>query len=342
LKDDRLKGRCQKLAEALGQQPTAPINQACEDWADSKAAYRFVDNPKVTPEEILSPHSQRTVERMKGQAVVLAVQDTTYFNFTRHPETQGLGEIGSKGHKQRGSGLHSTLAVTPEGQPLGVLTQDYLERPIGKPSHTPNEAKKQPIEEKESYRWLKALEKTIALAPEGVQVVTVCDREADIYEMFVLVQERGASLLVRADENPSLQDGEVKQLWQKVEQQPVQGELNVHITGNDQRKERQATVSIRFCTVKLRPPWRPEKKKLPVVSLQAILVREDNPPENLAELGDHEPIEWMLLTNMSITNFEEAVQVVTGTAAAGRSKSFTKSLNLAAASKAVCCKPQNA
>lgn len=310
LKDNRLKDRCQKLADALGQQPTAPINQACEDWADSKAAYRFVDNPKVTPDEILAPHSQRTVERMKGHGVVLAVQDTTFFNFTGHPKTQGLGEIGTKAQQQRGFGLHSTLAVTLDGQPLGVLTQDYLERPIGKPSHTPKEAKKQPIEEKESYRWLQALEKTIELAPEGVQVVTVCDREADIYEMFVLAQERRASLLVRADDNRSLQGDEVQHLWPKVERQPIRGELSVHITGNDQRKERQATVSIRFCMVKLRPPWRPEKKKLPVVTLQAILVREENPPENLAELGDHEPIEWMLLTNTPVTDFEEAVQVV--------------------------------
>lgn len=49
LKDKRLNFRCQELVETLGQQPSAPINQACEDWADSKAAYRFVDNQKVTP-----------------------------------------------------------------------------------------------------------------------------------------------------------------------------------------------------------------------------------------------------------------------------------------------------
>lgn len=310
LKDDRLNRRCQKLADELGQQPTAPINQACEDWADSKAAYRFMDNSKVAPDDILLPHSQRTVERMKGHAVVLAVQDTTFLNFTHHPETQGLGEIGTKGQNQRGFGLHTTLMVTPKGQPLGVLSQEYLERPIGEPAHTPQEARVQPIEEKESYRWLQAFEKTIELAPEGVQVVTVCDREADIYEMFVLAQERQASLLVRADDDRCLQDQEVKHLWEKLERQPVQGELNVQITGNDKRKGRQASVSIRYCTVKLRPPWRPDKKKLPVVMLQAILVREENPPDNLADLGYHEPIEWMLLTNTPVTCFDEAVRVV--------------------------------
>jgi hypothetical protein len=310
LSDERLERRCQKLADELSKQPTAPINQACEDWADSKAAYRFMDNEKVAPDKILSPHTQRTVERMTGHAVVLAIQDTTFLNYTHHPKTKGLGEIGAKRQNQRGFGLHTTLAVTPEGQPLGMLTQEYLERTIGEPAHTPNEVRKLLIEEKESYRWLQAFQKTIELSPEGVQVVTVCDREADIYEMFVLAQEREASLLVRADNDRCLQDDDVNHLWAKIERQPIRGELSVQITGNDQRKERQATVFIRYCTVKLRPPWRPEQKKLPVVTLQAILVREENPPDNLAELGDHQPIEWLLLTNTPVTSFDEAAKVI--------------------------------
>jgi len=310
LKDERLNQRCRKLADTLGQQPTAPINQACEDWADSKAAYRFFANPKVAPGELLAPHSQRTVARMPGHKVVLAVQDTTFLNFTHHPETQDLGAIGTQGQNQRGFGLHSTLAITPNGQPLGILTQAFVERPLGAPAHTPSELRQQPIEDKESYRWLQAFEKTIELTPEGIQVVTVCDREADIYEMFVMAEERPASLLVRADANRCLQDDEVKLLWPKVEQQPIQGQLSVLITGNDTRKARQATVSLRYCRVRLRPPWRPEQKKLPVVQLQAILVREEHLPENLAELGDHEPIEWLLLTNTPVTTFSEAVQVV--------------------------------
>ena len=285
LKDDRLNRRCQKLAATLGHQPTAPINQACEDWADSKAAYRFVANPHVTPGDLLLPHRQRTVERMKGHQVVLAVQDTTFFNFTHHPATQGLGAIGTQGQNQRGFGLHSTLAVTPSGQPLGVLTQEFVARPLGAPAHTPNEMRKLPIEDKASYRWLQAFEDTSALTPDGTQVVTVCDREADIYAMFVMAEDRQAALLVRADANRCLQDAEVKHLWPKVEQQPVQGALSVLITGNDRRKARQATVALRYCTVRLRPPWRPEQKKLPAVTLQAILVREEHPPANLAELG---------------------------------------------------------
>lgn len=73
LKDERLNRRFQELAEALGKQPSAPINQASEDWADTKAAYRFFNNQKVEPAKIIEPHCQRTLERMKAYELVLAV-----------------------------------------------------------------------------------------------------------------------------------------------------------------------------------------------------------------------------------------------------------------------------
>ena len=74
------------------------------------------------PEIFLSPHSKRTLERMQGHAVVLAIQDTMFLNFTQHSNTDGLGEIGRKSQNQRGFGMHSTLVVSSAGQPLGLLT----------------------------------------------------------------------------------------------------------------------------------------------------------------------------------------------------------------------------
>ena len=212
LQDARLNRRCQELAVTLGQQPNVAINQACEEWPDTKAAYRFFDNDDVTPTRILAPHHQCTVERMRKHELVFAVQDTTFFNYTHHPQTKGLGGIGTKKQNQRGFGMHSTLAVTPAGVPLGLLTQTFFTRPIGEPAHKPGELQKLPIEEKESYRWLRAFDQTLALAPSAVQVLTVCDREADIYEMFVLAQEEQAALLVRAARDRRLAEQEVDKL----------------------------------------------------------------------------------------------------------------------------------
>lgn len=305
LQDERLNRRCSELAAQLAMQPSGPINQACEDWADAKAAYRFFDNDKVSPEGIQAPHQQRTVQRMRQHKRVLAVQDTSFLNFTHHPKTSGLGEIGTKAQKQSGFGMHSTLAVTTEGLSLGVLTQTFFSRPKGEPSHRPEELRLLPIEEKESYRWVQAFEQTLDLAPPGVEVITVCDREADIYEMHVMAQKRGASLLVRASFDRSLLDDEAGKLWSSVEQQPSAGLLTLHIPGNNKRKARSATVSVRYASVDLNPPWRPNKLKLPPVKLNAILVREENPPADIDE-----PIEWLLLCNTPVTCFDDAHQVI--------------------------------
>lgn len=243
--------------------------------------------------------------RMKAHGVVLAIQDTTFLNYSHHPRTEGLGVLGGrKEFAQHGFGVHSTIVVTPQGQPLGILTQQYFERANKETSAPRRRMQQQPIEEKESYRWIEAFEKTIAQSPEGVQVVTVCDREGAIYEMFTMAQERQASLLVRASADRRL-DEESLSLWAKVESQKVVGELSIDIAGNGKRQARQAAVSVRYCTVTLRPPWRPQQKKLPPVTLTAILVREEDPPAHVEE-----PVEWLLLTNTPVEDFNQAAQVI--------------------------------
>jgi hypothetical protein len=87
--------------------------------------------------------------------------------------------------------------------------------------------------------------------------------------------------------------------------QPVADYLTVQITGNSTRPARQATVSVRFVSVTLRPPWRPNGLKLPAITLTAIFVREEDPPAEVKE-----PIEWLLLTNTAVASFEEAHQVI--------------------------------
>jgi hypothetical protein len=242
---------------------------------------------------------------MSRHEVVLAIQDTTFFNYSHHPQTAELGEVGNKKQKQRGFGMHSTLAVTPGGLPLGLLTQSFFTRPVGEAAHQPAALRLLPIEEKESYRWLEACSQTLALTPAGVEVVTVCDREADFYEMFVLGQEKDASLLIRASSDRSLAENEVGRLWANVERQSVAGQLKVRIAKNQKQAARTATVSVRFSEVELKPPWRPNQKKLPPVKLNAILVREENPPDD----GD-EAIEWLLLTNTPVSDFDDAVRVI--------------------------------
>jgi len=305
LKDARLDNRCQTVAIVLASQPTVPINQASEDWADTKAAYRFFDNEKVTSRRILKPHQQRTVERMSKHPLVLAVQDTTFLNYSHHPKTKGTGPIGNKKQPQSGFVMHSTLALTPAGMPLGILTQAIWSRPEDKPSKTPAECHKEAIEDKESYKWLVAFRNTLALSPDKTETLTICDREADIYEMFALANDEDAKLLIRSNVDRLLMSKSEHLLRAKVKKSPLVNYLKVHIPKSTTQPERDAVLSVRYTSVTLKPPWRPNKKKLSAVTLNAVFIREDNPPDNVEE-----PIEWLLLTNCIVDCFEDAIQIV--------------------------------
>ena len=121
LPDQRLLGRLHMIATAFAQQPTAAIPQACGPGAGSKGAYRFFENEAIEPHTIRAAHHQATLARVREQPIALCLQDTSTLNYSTHPQTQGLGPIGSRRGKIVGLLLHSTLAVTPSGQPLGLL-----------------------------------------------------------------------------------------------------------------------------------------------------------------------------------------------------------------------------
>lgn len=167
--DPRLTKRMVKVAEDLSARPEVPINHACQDWAATKAAYRLLSNEKVTQEELFSVHQNRTRQRLQGEEVVLAVQDSTYFNYDEHDSCKGLGYIGKENLK--GVMLHHTLALTPLGLPLGVLTQEMTTR-LEVKRLSPQQRKNLPIEQKESYRWIKALRTTVKASQGAKQVVT--------------------------------------------------------------------------------------------------------------------------------------------------------------------------
>ena len=305
--DKRLACRLVDTMAKMAAQPMVPINQACDDWADTKASYRLFKNKKVSADKILAPHQQSTRERMSDHELVLAVQDSSYLNYTSHQKTKGLGPIGTEQQNLSGLIMHTTMALTPDGLPLGVLDENIWARPEEPEPMTETERKQRPIEEKESYKWLTALRQTVALTPEGVEMVSVCDREADVYELFVEAAELDTGLLVRATQDRSLIEPELGKLRASVAASPITGHLKVHVPAKDGEPERDAIVSVQFCSVTLNPPWRPkrvDKDPLPEITLDVVLVREVDPPANVT------PLEWLLLTNVPVHNFENAVERV--------------------------------
>lgn len=305
LGDARLDARIINTAVQLSAQPLSSINQACGDWADVKAAYRLFDNKKVDVDKILRPHQMRTRERMRAHSLVLAVQDTTLLSYTAHPKTTGLGPIRGVNQNLVGLVMHTTLCLTPQGLPLGVLDQQIWARSGEK--RTKSEHRYTPIEDKESYKWLQALDRTMQVAPSSTQIVAVGDREADVYDLFVHAQALDAGLLVRASQDRRVMDEDTRKLRSRVRSAPVAGHLRVHVPEKKGEPERDAIVSVRFCSVILKAPWRPkspDQEPLPAMPVDVVLVQEVSPPPGAT------PLDWLLLTNVPVNSLEDTVERV--------------------------------
>ena len=82
--DERLGKRFGQLLAQLASSPGGPIPFACQDWANTKAAYRFLDNDRVSEAEILSGHFEATKNRCTATSgPILVLHDTTEFTFKR-------------------------------------------------------------------------------------------------------------------------------------------------------------------------------------------------------------------------------------------------------------------
>jgi len=319
LGDKRRTARLIKLCGRLAEMPESSINQACIDWAETKAAYRFFRNDNVEVQNILTAHRAKTAERARQHRTVLAIQDTSYLVYTSHRQTTGLGRISLKKGKRvekihsQGLVMHSCLAVTTDGVPLGLLDQQSFARESVATDHTAYR-NITPIEDKESYRWLQSLKNAWPVCG-NTQLVTVCDREADIYEFFQLSAEIGAPVLVRANHDRPINkrsryaEKDIVKLWPHLERQPCAGRFVIEIPARrgtkptTPRAPRVATVELRFVAFTLNPPKR-LSSTLPDLAMSAIYVREKDPP------AGEQPLEWMLLANLPIETFAQAYEKV--------------------------------
>lgn len=302
LPDRRLRRRLLVLARDFYARPQAQIPQACRSRARTKAAYRFLHHPHTHMDVLLEPHVQATVERLAAHKVVLAVQDTTSLNYSTHPATVHLGPIGSRPEGILGLLLHDTMAFSVDGTPLGLLDVHGWARD-GRAFGKKHQRRQRPIEDKESQKWLRSFRAVAAAQRQcpHTRLVSVGDREADLYELFHLAvaDPTGPQLLVRAEQNRVLADGH-GHLWAAVASQPRAGIQEIQVPRNAAAPARVARLDVRFATVVLQPPQR--KRQYGPVRLWAVLAEEADPPDGV------EPLRWLLLTTCPVTSFAEATE----------------------------------
>jgi hypothetical protein len=304
LGDVRRKKRLIRIVSDLAAQPAASVPQASGNLAATQAAYKFWKSPYIKPEAIALAHQRSTLERIKQHTTVIAIQDTTELNFTHHPGKTGMGYLDNA--NSRGLKVHSVFCSNVEGVPIGVLHQQLWHRNLAELGKK-HQRHKKPITEKESQRWLTALDETQTVIPAEIAVVTVADREADIYELFMLPRRPNSEFIIRANHNRTVKskdcDQQLQRLQSAIGQVSASGQLRLELRRHPEREARQATVTLRTTTVELQPPaTHPQREYLKPVTVQVIAAQEENPPPQV------EPVNWLLVTTVAITGFEDVVQ----------------------------------
>lgn len=264
------------LLGQLAQAPGQSIALVCQDWANTKAAYRFLSNLRVSEADILAGHFDATRERIAAthETPVLMLHDTTEFSWQRE-SAQAIGVLGKtnsgrdaegriRHHTVCGILMHSSLAITTEGLPLGLAAIKFWTRSKFKGT---NALKRRvnptrvPIEEKESMCWLDNVCRSSALFAQPQQCVHIGDRESDIYELFCQAHDIGTHFIFRTCADRLAGDG-TRTMAAYMRQVRCKGLHKIEVR-DSQGHSRCAVLELKYCRVRLLPPRGPSKNAFP-------------------------------------------------------------------------------
>src|ERR1700720_1199979 len=294
--DERLNKRLRKLVAQIGSGVGQSIPLACQDWANTKAAYRFFSNERVSEREILRGHFQSTRDRTKAAAgPILVLHDTTEFSFQREkPKSIGLT------HKTTTCGIlmHSSLAITTDGLPLGLTAVKFWTRKKFKGANALKRninSTRVPIEKKESVRWLQNLRQANELLDDPGRCIHIGDRESDIYELFCLSQLLGPHFFVRTCVDRLAGDGD-HTIADEMDETGVKGLHRIEVQDKNGNPI-QAVLEIKYRRIRVLPPIGKQK---PGLVLTVIHAQERGRRRN--------KIDWKLITDLPVRSRQDAIE----------------------------------
>jgi len=311
--DVRLGRRLRSLLEQIGDAVGESVPMACQDWANTKAAYRFFSNERVNEADILAGHFQATHDRFAASdGAILVLHDTTEFSFQRDsPDRIGItynvnsgrdkaGRIRS--HTVCGILMHSSLALTTEGLPLGLAAIKFWNRKKFKGTAALKKRinpTRVPIEKKESIRWLENLRQSTATLGDPARCVHIGDRESDIYELFCTAKEIGTHFLLRTCVDRLAGDGN-HTVADDMAKAKIKGQYRVEVRDANCNPDN-ADLEIKYERLHLLPPIG-KQKQYPPLELTVIHAKEHRKPKH------RKPIDWKLITDLPIRSLKDAVE----------------------------------
>lgn len=276
---------------------TMNLRAAADGRAEWVGFSRWLNNPSVTVDEIAGHGAEVLSERVAGLHA-LAIQDTTELNYARHAgRVRGLGPSGNG--IDPGLFVHPVLAVDAgSGALLGLAgMQIWTRRGPASPDY-----RSQPIEEKESYRWIKGAAGAKNALAAAAMITVIGDRESDIYEEFDRIPDARTHLLTRVCRDRALVGG--GRLFDIAENWPVQHRFDLEVRAQPGRPARTAKIALRFGEVTIKRPANcSDRKAAHQLTLRLVEVKELDP-------SVEEPIHWRLVTTHAVTTVEQALQIV--------------------------------
>jgi hypothetical protein len=320
LGDVRRSDRLVALGRAMAMAPSRSIPQLFARPYDVKAAYTFLRNCEVVPDDLQAGHRQRVLDAMHQPGIALLVEDTTDLSWSGKRPITGLGPIGNARKGLQGFLLHSVLAVRWNGEAraagarrppvevLGLADQLYEVR-------TPRPAGEVPSSHarlsraRESGMWMRAGERVgEAPRPGPTRWIRVCDRGADIYEELVSCKALGHGFRIRAAQNRAVLDAKTGnsagRIFETARARAALGSCALELRARPKQKARVAHLKVSATRVLIRPPWRPTSTAPALEPILATVVRVWEPKP---ERGVRKPIEWFLLCDDEVESFEQAL-----------------------------------
>ena len=298
--DKRLWMRLRAFVENSRKNVGKSVLGSVKERSQAKAFYRLLSNDKFEFEQLQTASRTSTISRMTG--TVLAIQDTTDIGLNGHKKTK---ELGYCSEHVMGIKLHSCIAVSPEGVPFGLLGQFYETRKEAKSALTKAEKAARPVEEKESYRWLKMLEESTKDIPDDVTVVTICDREGDFYELYAKAMELGKDFVIRVIHDRNSEENE--KVANKIRKTGAVGNATVNIPRDSRRNipARQTEMEVAHCRATIRKPATVRNTEITRnLTINLVRITEITP------LDGQEPIEWILATSLLLGNDNDVMKIV--------------------------------
>ena len=293
------------LLEKIERHKSLCIRQIADCRAEQISFYRFLNNGRVSQKEIIENQLQRYgLSEQRGH--LLCISDTTEISLGSHRgriKPDGLGCVG----RSQGLGflVHPTLVVKADGAKIiGYSSIRIWHRDGFKETWKNKKYKSLPVEEKESYKWVKAAQESRTRLPQAEMLTMIGDREADIYEEFVRVSDERTHLLIRSCQNRNLADG--SKLFEKLKQAGKVGEYELKIEADQRvgRNKRAARLEVRVAEVEIVAP-QTYKGKQKSVKLKAIEAREVG-----GQVEEQDRICWRLLTTHEVKDFRDAKRLI--------------------------------